>query len=63
MSAQLAQGVIGDPHSIIFCQTKATAGQPHATECERNGVSQQFAFGESHSRWENTPGTKSTLRF
>ena len=51
--AQLPQGVIGDAHPIIFSQTKAAARQPHAPERERNGVSQQFALGESHPAFQN----------
>ena len=39
MSAQLAQGVIGDPHSIIFGQTKATAGQADRNNSNINACS------------------------
>jgi hypothetical protein len=37
---QLAQSVVGDPHPIIFSQTEAAAGPPHAAERKRNGVAQ-----------------------
>jgi hypothetical protein len=51
--AQLAQSVVGNTHSIIFGQAKASARQPYASERERNGVAQQFALGEAHTACEN----------
>jgi hypothetical protein len=57
MPAQFSQGVIGDSHPIIFCQTKATARQPHTTERECDAVSKQLAFSKAHSQFENGSGT------
>jgi len=50
MPAQLAQGVVGNMHPVVFGQAKASARQPHATECERNGMSEKLALGEGHSQ-------------